>query len=166
MNRPGDDLTDLQAEAITARMVGLAEQIDAANAVGRAIVGPRRPPGPGLAAAIRRLVDRGDVQAPTLCGHINLQAPTVAWWTPSNPEVIACKPCHGASITAAPSSCYACRRPGLRTRRCLYLIAAEKPAKLGDHYLLASPPVVVEVTLCPGCRGEDAGRPERKKKRR
>lgn len=156
---------DPQDEATEARMIGLSEQLDAANAAGRDIVGPRKPPGPGLATAIEALGRRGGVDEVRVCGHIDMQVPAVAWWTPTSPNLIACQTCHTVSTTAAPSSCYACRRPGQRTRRVRHLVEADLPTRATEHYVTALPPIIVDVLLCAPCRGDSPGRPGRKQRR-
>lgn len=157
---------DPQVEATAARMVGLAEQLDAANAAARDIVGPRRTPGLGLSRAIEALVGRGGVDQVQVCGHIDMQAPAVAWWTPTAPHLISCPTCHAVANAAAPTSCYACRRPGRRARRVLHLIESDPPTRVTEHYLTAMPPVIVDVLLCATCRGDLPARPGRKPKRR
>lgn len=156
---------DPQDEAMALRMTSLAEQLDAANAAGRAIVGPELVTSPVVMSAVRALAAAGHLDTTVrLCDHLDVSAPAVAWWAPTTPDLIACETCHTAATRVAPSSCYGCRRPGQRTRRVLHLIEAAQPARAATHYLTVMPPVVVEVVLCAPCRGDVEVKPKKRRR--
>lgn len=152
-----------QDEAVVLRMIGLGEQLDAANATARAIVGPEQRTAPNVLAAARRLFAAGRLDDVSPCRHFDPTA--VAWWSPHAPALLGCRPCHDEAAANRGGRCDLCRRSA-RLRSVLHLVAASPPARIDQHHVGARPPVIVDFRLCEPCRTDNPTRPGRKRKRR
>lgn len=143
-----------QNQMTALRAAALSDQLTAAEADGRRIVGPPREPGRGLIAAAAQLIHRVNTSQVEMCDHLDLAAPTLAWWTPDNPGQVTCQPCH--DVERGAPRCHSCTRT-TRPAAVRHLIPATPPSTADDHHLQAWPPVVVEVWLCRRCRHPGRG---------